>query len=323
MQKEKVAVLGGGTMGPGIATSYALQGSLVAIYSRSQKTLERAKTVIASNLQLFVEEEVITEESAKAAFSRLTFTDSVETAVEGAWYIAETIVENPEAKKTLYEQLDAILPEDVIIASNTSYMNIFELMPEARKPYSVIAHWYAPAHILPLVEVVKGPDTQEAVMDAVMEFHKACGKTPIRMEKYIPGFIVNRMQSAMNREVYYLIENGYCTPEELDLAVKTSLMPRGMILGLVQRLDFTGLDMMANSIQNKKFTPAPELDRPSMIFDHTDKGEYGVKNGKGFFDYSQQNYEDVLRQRDKMLIESVGLADKFLKNPLHDHEKRC
>ena len=318
MEKKKVAVLGGGTMGPGIATSYALQGAQVAVYSRSQKTLDRAQSVIASNLRLFVEEEVITDEIAKAAFARVTYTDSVETAVEGAWYIAETIVENPEAKKALYEQLDATLPETAIIASNTSYMNIFELMPEARKPYCVIAHWYAPAHIMPLVEVVKGPDTKESVMEEVMEFHKACGKTPIRMEKYIPGFIVNRMQSAMNREVYYLIENGYCTPEELDLAVKTSLMPRGMILGLVQRLDFTGLDMMANSIQNKKFTPAPELDRPQMIFDHTDKGEYGVKTGKGFFEYADQSYEEVLRRRDKMLIQSVNLADQFLQNPLHD-----
>ena len=318
MQKEKVAVLGGGTMGPGIATGYALQGTQVAVYSRSQKTLERAQSIIASNLQLFAEEGIITEESAKETFARVSFTDSVAEAVQGAWYIAETIVENPEAKKALYEQLDEILPEDAIIASNTSYMNIFELMPEARKPYSVIAHWYAPAHILPLVEVVKGPDTKETVMEEVMEFHRACGKTPIRMEKYIPGFIVNRMQSAMNREVYYLIENGYCTPEELDLAVKTSLMPRGMILGLVQRLDFTGLDMMANSIQNKKFTPAPELDRPKMIFDHTDKSEYGVKTGKGFFEYANQSYEEVLRRRDKMLLQSVKLADQFLQNPLHD-----
>ena len=318
MRKNKVAVLGGGTMGPGIATSYALHGTQVAVYSRSQKTLERAQSVIASNLQLFAEEGIITEESAKAAFACVSFTDSVAEAVQDAWYVAETIVENPEAKKALYEQLDAILPESAIIASNTSYMNIFELMPEARKPYSVIAHWYAPAHILPLVEVVKGPNTKESVMDDVMAFHRACGKTPIRMEKYIPGFIVNRMQSAMNREVYYLIENGYCTPEELDLAVKTSLMPRGMILGLVQRLDFTGLDMMANSIQNKKFTPAPELDRPQMIFDHTDKGEYGVKTGKGFFEYANQSYEEVLRRRDKMLLQSVKLADQFRQKPLHD-----
>ena len=317
MNKEKVAVLGSGTMGPGIALTYALSGYITALYSRSQKTLDRAKTVIASDLQLFVEEGVISEEMAKDAFARVQFTASVETAVEGAWYVAETIVENPQAKQELYEQLDALLPAEVIIASNTSYMNVFELIPAARQPYSVISHWYAPAHILPLVEVVKGPQTLESVMAEVVAFHKNCGKTAIRMEKYIPGFIVNRMQSAMTKEVVYLLENGYCTAEELDLAVKTSLMPRGLLLGLVQRMDFNGLDMIARSLENKKYVPAPELDRPEMIFDLVDNGNYGVKTGKGFFDYSDQSYEDVLRRRDKLLLKSVGLANSFIDDPLH------
>ena len=317
MNKEKVAVLGSGTMGPGIALTYALNGYTTALYSRSQKTLDRAKTVIASDLQLFVEEEIISEEMAKAAFARVQFTDSVEAAVEGVWYVAETIVENPDAKKELYAQLDELLPAEVIIASNTSYMNVFELIPVARQPYSVISHWYAPAHILPLVEVVKGPQTLETVMEEVVTFHKSCGKTAIRMEKYIPGFIVNRMQSAMTKEVVYLLENGYCTAEELDLAVKTSLMPRGLLLGLVQRMDFNGLDMIARSLENKKYVPAPELDRPEMIFDLVDNGNYGVKTGKGFFDYSDQSYEDVLRRRDKLLLKSVGLANSFIDDPLH------
>lgn len=317
MNRDKVAVLGAGTMGPGIAVTYALHGCTTAIYSRSQKTLDRAKNVIVSDLQLFVEEGVITEETANAALARVVFTDSVEAAVKDAWYIAETIVENPEAKRELYSQLDALLPEKVIIASNTSYMNIFEWIPAARQPYTVISHWYAPAHILPLVEVVKGPETLETVMEEVVAFHKDCGKTAIRMEKYIPGFIVNRMQSAMTKEVVYLLENGYCTAEELDLAVKTSLMPRGLILGLVQRMDFSGLDLMAQSLKNKKYVPAPDLDRPEMIFNLAENGNHGVKTGKGFFDYSDQSYEEVLHRRDKMLIQSVGLANKFIQDPLH------
>ena len=318
MNQKKVAVLGSGTMGPGIALTYALGGYSASLYSRSQKTLHRAKTVIASALELFVEEGIRSGDDAKAAFARIQFTDSVEEAVKDAWYVAETIVEDPEAKKELYTRLDELLPAEVIIASNTSYMNVFELLPAARQPYSVISHWYAPAHILPLVEVVKGPETLETVMEKVVSFHKSCGKTAVRMEKYIPGFIVNRMQSAMTKEVVYLLENGYCTAEELDLAVKTSLMPRGLLLGLVQRMDFNGLDMIARSLENKKYVPAPELDRPRMIFDLTDKGDYGVKTGKGFFDYSDQPYEEVLRRRDKMLLKSVNLANSFIEDPLHN-----
>ena len=317
ISKDKIAILGAGTMGPGIATTYALHGYRTSVYSRTQETLERAKAVIESNLSLFVEEGIITPEKAAEALSLLEFTDSVASAVDGAWYIVETIVEKPEPKRELYAQLDAILPEDAIIASNTSYMDVFELMPTRRLPYAVIAHWYAPAHILPLVEVVKGPQTLQEVMDAVFQMHTDCGKTPVRMEKFIPGFIVNRMQSAMTRELVYLIENGYCTPEDLDLAVKTSLMPRGLLLGLVQRMDFSGLDMAANSLNNKKYVPAPDPGQPAMIFDHYNKGEYGVKSGKGFYDYSDRSYTEVLRQRDKKLLESVQLGNRFLAEPLH------
>jgi 3-hydroxyacyl-CoA dehydrogenase len=247
---------------------------------------------------------------------RLTFTDDLPQAVEGAWYIAETIVEKPEPKQALYAQLDGMLPEDVIIASNTSYLNIFELLPQRRQAYSLISHWYAPAHILPLVEVVKGPETLPEVMDQVTQFHNDCGKTAVRMEKYIPGFIVNRMQSAMTREVLYLIENGYCTAEDLDLAVKTSLMPRGLLLGLVQRMDFNGLDMVAHGMRNKQFSPSELIERPAFIFDHVDKGEYGVKTGKGLYDYSHQSQTETLQERDRALLKSVAMAQQYTKKPL-------
>lgn len=316
MEQNKVAVLGAGTMGPGIATVYALHGCRTAVYSRTERTLTQAKQVIESNLALFVQEQVIDRTAADRALERLTFTNDLAQAVEDAWYIAETIVEKPEPKQALYAQLDAILPEDVIIASNTSYLNIFELLPRRRQAYSLISHWYAPAHILPLVEVVKGPETLPEVMDKVTGFHNDCGKTAVRMEKYIPGFIVNRMQSAMTREVVYLIENGYCTAEDVDLAVKTSLMPRGLLLGLVQRMDFNGLDMVSHGMKNKKFSPSPLIERPAFLFDHVDKGEYGVKTGKGLYDYSHQSQTETLQQRDRALLKSVAMARQYTKKPL-------
>ena len=314
---DKIAVLGAGTMGPGIAITYALNGYKTAVYSRTKKTLESADSVIRSSLSLLADEQVITNEQGKKALENLEFTDSLEGAVSDAWYIAETIVEQPEPKRELYQQLDALLPEDVIIASNTSYLNIFELLPASRQPYSLISHWYAPAHILPLVEIVRGPETLDHVMDKVADLHNRCGKTAVRMEKFIPGFIVNRMQSAMTREVLYLIENGYCTAEDIDLAVKTSLMPRGLLLGLVQRMDFNGLDMVANGLNNKKFTPSPVVDHPKFIFEHVDKGEYGVKSGKGLYDYSHKTREETLQERDRMLLRSVSLGKESIDKPLN------
>ena len=154
-------------------------------------------------------------------------------------------------------------------------------------------------------------------MEKVVSFHKNCGKTAIRMEKYIPGFIVNRMQSAMTKEVIYLLENGYCTPEELDLAVKTSLMPRGLILGLVQRMDFSGLDTVANGLRNKSYTPAPAPGEDNPILAHVERGELGVKSGSGFYDYSHRPYAETLRKRDEQLVKSVALAKECIDDPLH------
>ena len=312
MNKKKIAVLGAGTMGPGIVTTYIMHGYEVSLYSRSQATLEQAKGVIASNLEL------LAAEDTEALAARVSYTTQVAEAVRDAWYIVETIVEKAEAKIALYTQLDEILPPEVIIASNTSALNIFELMPQRRQPYTVISHWFAPAHILPLVEVVRGPETLDSVMDQTEQLHKNCGKTTVRMERFIPGFIINRLQGALSREFYHLVENGYCTAEDMDLAVKTSLMPRGMLLGVMQRMDFAGLDMCVNALNNNRKKVPPEFpERPSVLYDPVDRGDLSVKTGKGIYDYSHKPYEQVLRERDEQLLRSVKLAQEFMENPLH------
>lgn len=331
MNEKKIAVLGAGTMGPGIVTTYAAQGYEVAVYSRSQETLDRASAVVLSNLELFSREGLMTDTVASAA-GRIRYTNDVADAVRDAWYIVETIVEKKDAKTALYAQLDELLPEGVIISSNTSALNIFELVPQRRRSHTVIAHWFAPAHILPLVEVVRGPETLDEVMDRTVALHNECGKTAVRMEQYIPGFIINRMQGALAKEVYRLVEHGYCTPEDLDLAVKTSLMPRGLLLGLIQRMDFTGLDMIVNSLNNKQRSPSappspspsrstpPVPEKPRLLFDPVERGDLGVKTGKGIYDYSDRPYEQVLRERDEQLLRSVRLAQEFISHPLHKKE---
>jgi len=121
----------------------------------------------------------------------------------------------------------------------------------------------------------------------------------------------------MTREVVYLIENGYCTKEDVDLAVKTSLMPRGMLLGVIQRMDFDGLDVAADGLENKQYIPAPAPDHPGLIFIPCERGDLGVKTGRGIYDYTHQSYAEVIRHRDQQLLQSVRLAENFLKDPLH------
>lgn len=321
MNERTIAVIGAGTMGVGIAVQYALYGHKVALYSRSEQTLERARKTMEKNA-LFLEREMgYTPEEVSQMRARITCTTNLETAVVNAWYVVETIIEKAAEKQALYEKLDPMLPEDVILSSNTSYLDIFPLLPERRRSYAAIVHWFVPAHIMPLVEIVKGPETRSDVLEQLEALHRQCGKTVAMLERYVPGFLINRLQSAMTREMLFLLDNGYCTPETLDLAVKSSIMPRGMLLGLAQRADFAGLDMTAVALRNGTYQPAPAPGEDSMVYICAKEGRHGVKSGHGFYDYGNQAYEDILYHRDVQLIRSVRLAKELMDDPLHDNKE--
>ena len=309
---KKIAVLGAGTMGPGIAQNYAMGGYEVNLYTRSTETLEKAKVMFRTNVETFVEEELLTTEQAQVVLGRVHYFNNLAEAVAGAQFIQETVAEKPDVKKALFEELDSLVPMDVIIVSNASSLNPFLYVPERRLPNFTTAHWYAPPQILPLVEVARGEKTTEETMSVTIELLKKCDKTPVRLEKFVPGYIINRIQILLNTEVFYLLDNGICTPDQLDLAVKASLMPRGMVLGLVQRFDFTGLDISANNIINASYVPPEPSKRPKALFDHVDKGELGVKTGQGFFDYSGRSVAEICKKRDKLLFKVFKVAKELI-----------
>lgn len=299
---KKIAVLGTGTMGPGIAQSYAMGGFEVNVYDKSESAMEKAAVMLRANLDTFVEEGLLTAEAAQEVEGRISYCKTMSEAVAGVQFVQETVSEKPEIKTAVFAELDQLLPDDVIVASNASALNPFTCVPEQRLPNFTTAHWYAPPHIIPLVEVAKGEKTSEETMSVTIELLQRCGKTAVRMEKFVPGYIINRIQILLNTEVFYLLDNGICTPEQIDLAVKASFMPRGMVLGLVQRYDFTGLDISANNITNASYVMPETSKRPKALFDHVDKGELGVKTGKGFFDYSGRSAAEVCQKRDRMLL---------------------
>jgi 3-hydroxyacyl-CoA dehydrogenase len=300
---NKVAVIGAGTMGPGLAQVFACAGRQVSLYSRSEGTLEKAMSVAAANMQTFVAHGLLEDDEAASALARITPTQSVSEAGAGADLIIESIAENLEAKRVVFGQLDEACPEHTIFTSNTSYLNIYEVVPERRLPRTVIAHWFAPPQIIPLVEVVKGEQTSDATVALVVDLLKKVDRVPVVMEKFVPGFCINRFLRIIGREVFFLLDNGYMTAEQLDLAVKASIIPRAMVLGFVQRYDFTGLDLSLNNLQNSDFLEPPIDNSPSSLVEHVEKGELGVKSGKGFFDYSDRDLREVLKTRDDALIE--------------------
>ena len=166
---------------------------------------------------------MLEEYQVEPLFSMVSYTTDLAEAVQGAGLVLEAVAEREEIKRSVYQQLDELLPMDVILASNTSALNIFDLVPQRRLSHTVIAHWYAPANVIPLVEVVGNDQTEEADVETVMELLRLGGKRPVRMKKFIRGYIVNRLQQCLNQEVFYLLDNGYCTPEEMG---SSRVLPR-------------------------------------------------------------------------------------------------
>ena len=299
---RNIAVVGSGTMGPGIALSFAKHGYPVRICDTREQALEMGRAVIRASLETLSRHGLVDAAEIKPIESRVFFTTRLEDAVREAHFVLECVTENREIKRAVFQQLGQACGRETIFASNTSFLNIFELVPEDRLANTVIAHWFAPPHILPLVEVVREAHTSEQTEKLVVELLRAIGKCPVLLKRYVPGHAINRIQKSIGREVFFLLDNGYITAEELDLAVKASIAPRMMLLGVVQRYDFTGLDLSANNLRDEQYLEAHPDREPQSLTRLVQQGHLGVKTGRGFYDYQNKSPESVFAERDDDLL---------------------
>jgi 3-hydroxybutyryl-CoA dehydrogenase len=224
--------------------------------------------------------------------------------------VVEAISEDPKAKRKLFHSLFSLCPARTLFSSNTSYLNIFQFLKTGPLERVLIAHWYAPPHLIPLVDLVRGPKTSRKTLETFKKFLYKVGKEPVVMKRFIPGYIVNRLQRAMGREIFHLIDGGYASAEEIDLAVKNSLGIRIPVVGVVQRYDYTGLDQ-ALRVERNPSIHLVSKDRISRTLKNLVKqGCLGVKSGKGFYDYTSQTTAEALRERDTQLIEVIKCLKK-------------
>lgn len=304
---KRVLVVGAGTMGHSIAMVFAQGGFEVDLIDVKEEVLDRAMSLIRSNLYTLKEGGLIHSKAIPKVINRIRPSTSLEVG-ERADFVVEAISENQKAKRELFRYLDRICPQRTIISSNTSYLNIFNFVRTSRPEKVLITHWYAPPHLIPLVDVVKGPRTSMDTLETVKTLLLKLGKEPVVMKKFIPGYIVNRLQRAMAREIFYLLDKGYASPEEIDRAVKNSLGIRIPVVGVVQRYDFAGLDLALTFEQNPSIHLVSKDRSPKTLMDLVRRGHLGVKTGKGFYDYSSTKMSDVLKERDMKMIKLL----KFL-----------
>jgi 3-hydroxybutyryl-CoA dehydrogenase len=292
---KKIAVFGAGTMGPGLALVFTVAGHDVTLYSRKAETLEKALVNVRASLDTLVKHGTLDAAAADAAIARMKITQSVTEAGQEADFVMETIAENKEAKGGLYAELDTVCPERTVFASNTSSLNVFDLVPPDRQAGTVVAHFFTPAHIIPLVEVVPGPNTSPEALALTLDLMEACGKNPVLMKKFGPGFIVNRIQRAIGETCMDMIQEGLVEPEEIDSAIKLTLGVRLPIVGVMQTFDFQGLDMLLAYQKNV-----------GKVYDFVEKrveqGALGAKTSRGIYDYQGRSEAEILAKRDELYL---------------------
>ena len=307
---KKVAVIGAGTMGHGMAQSFAQAGCQVSLMARRTTSLERASALIKSSLETMAQADYIDGKRIPEILGKITYTTSLEEAARDADLAFETVAEDKQAKIETFASLDKLCPPRTLLASNTTFMNIFDFVETSRPGKVLIAHWYSPPQIIPLVDVVKGPQTDAASVQLMADVLKGIGKKPVVFNRMVSGYVVSRLQFAFQREVLWLLDNDYLSPEELDDAAKWGLAMRMMIVGVVQRFDFGGLDLSARNLEKPSFPPTPIEYMPKKIFELVKQGNLGVKSGKGFYDYAGRSEMEVCAERDMRLLKLL----KFLEN---------
>ena len=300
---ENISVVGAGLMGHGIASVFALGGYKVTLHDVSEDALTRGQKMISEVFDTLAEAGVIDREGSTLALKdRIICTTNLATAAAQADLIVEAVTEDAAIKRSLFSQLDTCAPLTALWASNTSSLNIFELLPARRQAKSLIAHWYTPPYIVDLVDVVPGPGTEPQAVAAVKDLLESVGKKPIVLSKFISGFIANRLQAALNLEVFFLLDQGYATPEQIDQAAKSGLALRMPLLGLLKKADYSGLELIQQLLANKTYEPPQGLERSRTLDELIKIGRTGVVAGKGFFDYHGRSAEALFRERDLKLL---------------------
>ena len=303
---ERIAVVGAGLMGHGIAQFFALAGLPVVITDRDESVLGRVLQRIRANLETSLGNSPGEHDSARNVLARVGVTPSLVEAASQADFVVEAVVENLNVKHHVYRQLEKACSEDAIIASTTSGFCVRDMAIALDHPERfLVTHFWNPPYLIPVVEVMPGELCSAEVVKATCGLLEAAGKLPVLVRKDVPGFIGNRLQHALRREAIAIVAEGIATPEDVDLVTRLSFGLRMPVVGPLETVDLAGLDLTL-AIQSYLL---PGLDRSTesnqLVRDKVTRGELGAKAGKGFYEWPPGHEVQVIRQRDEALLEML------------------
>lgn len=308
MERDRVLIVGSGMMGCGIAACSALAGERTVLYDAAPQALARARARTKENLDELAAQGLCTEADAEAALARVESGADLPGACGTAKLVIEAVYEDLALKQELFAQLDGLLPVQVPLLSNTSGLRITDIAAKTRHPERTLTtHFWLPANLIPLVEVVVGDRSDPALAPVVAEMLKGWGKAPVIVKRDLPGQLANRILQAVIREAVNIVETGLASAEDVDTAVKMGMALRFPVWGPLEHVDAVGLDI-CGPVQDTVLPEISARQTASPLFRQLmDAGELGYKSGKGFYDWSQKDMDALVKRRNDFIVHALKM----------------
>lgn len=313
---KTIAVIGAGTMGHGIAVSFALHGYPVNLYDTDAGALARAKDLIRQELALMAEEEFIAADAIAPTLDRIATSTDLAATVADRDYVIEAAPERLELKQQLFKDLDGLCKPDCIFASNTSSLpleGMSALLPPERKKRILVNHWYNPGHLMPLVELSFFGNMPAEIFREVEALYSSIRKQTAKVLKDIPGLVANRIQLGLAREVFWLIENGVAEPADIDIALKFGPAFRYATTGQLEVADFGGLDIWCTVGDNLLKVMDNSTEANPLLRQKVKEGKLGIKSGEGFFTYPSDKVAEIRDRFMRKLIHQLKASQYYVK----------
>jgi 3-hydroxybutyryl-CoA dehydrogenase len=304
---RRIAIIGAGLMGHGIAQVFAAQGYPVTLLDVNRDALAKALESIRANLTLMTQRGIGRAEDIEPVTGRISVSQDLEEAASGAEFVIEAVSEKLELKQRVFQSLDAVCPPDTVLATNTSVISITEIAQKARNKERILGtHFWNPPYLIPLVEVIPGKHTSLRAMDFAFDLLRNVGKHPVRVKKDVPGFVGNRLQHALWREAISIVENDIADAATVDEVIKKGFGLRLPFLGPMENADMVGLDLTLQ-IHDYILRHIERSPEPSPLLKRKiDAGELGFKTGVGFQEWSEERIEESRENLLHQLLRSVA-----------------